>query len=83
MDAITFARTAVDLYGYIVMGSDEPHEIGDVIDDNPIYSKTERLQHPVVVIGESSLEECLGQCDRLIGYRPLWRKPYYYRVTAE
>lgn len=83
MNALQYAQAALDRFGYLVMGSNIPHRIGDIIDDRPLYRHNEVIEHPTVVVGDSNLSESQDQTEALLGYRHKWRSLYYYRVTAE
>jgi hypothetical protein len=80
---LEYARRALNEDGFLVMGSDYEHCVGDIIDDKPSYDNNQRLEQPTVVIGPSTEAESLAQCARLLGAPHRWRKPFYYRVIAE
>jgi hypothetical protein len=87
LSASQLAQRVLDEQGYLVIGTWARHKIGDV---RPMLmapgTKEGELNHPVVIIGISTLEEYMEQHRRFAPTDlrlPVGLAPYYYRAIAE
>ena len=81
-DAEQTANELLEKYGYISIAGPPAHK-GQVLGNVRLSSTGGYFQHPLVVTGESSLEE-FNQQRRHLGM-PLWSDPddHFFRVVAE
>lgn len=81
------ARMLFNRDGYVVMGTNETYETGDVIRDEQL-EKTSQTPGPFVVIGPATREDAQRQMNMLPPEvrwpLHIWtRKVHFYKVTAE